>query len=246
MYEPILGPEHSRALIVRGNLAYRKSIGHSHGHPALLCLPSRSNGSVSMDHCVCQCDVGHLLRGRCARFTGGVFLSDQRVLPASMAAARARLAELVHDGWLCGASEAAYQGGIDHVLRVGPFGGLPGVSRLVRVQFLDPVDRDGHMMIGMRWEAVGVTGGLFPVLDADICLAAEGDERTRMTLTAVYRPPLGVLGAGLDRVLMHRVATATIHSLMTHMSNAMQGTAPAPAGDAGASERWKTEPARAS
>lgn len=101
------------------------------------------------------------------------------------------------------------------------------------------------MTIGMRWEALGVTGRLFPVLDADIGLAAESDERTRMTLTAAYRPPLGVLGAGLDRMLMHRVATATIHSLMTHMSNAMQGTAPL-AGDAGAPVWWQTEPAGAS
>lgn len=173
-----------------------------------------------------------------------MFLSDQRVLLVSMNAAQARLAELVHGGWLRGASESAYQeGGVDSLLRVGPFGGLPGVSRLVRVQFLEPVERDGCMTMGMRWEGLGATGGLFPVLDADIGLAAEGDQRTLMTLTAVYRPPLGVLGAGLDRVLMHRVATATIRSLMTHMSNAVQGAAP-PAGVAGAPARWQTEVAR--
>ena len=174
-----------------------------------------------------------------------MFLSDQRVLPVSMGAARARLADLVHGGWLRGASEDAYHGGIDQLLRVGPWGGVPGVSRLVRVQFLDPVDRDGCVRVGMRWEAVGVTGGLFPVLDADIGLAAEGGERTRMTLTGVYRPPLGALGAGLDRVLLHRVAAATIHSLMTGLSHAVQGAA-APAGDPAAQALRETELARAS
>jgi len=59
-------------------------------------------------------------------------------------------------------------------------------------------------------------------------LATEGDERTRMTLTAVYRPPFGALG-----VLLNRVATATIYSLMTHIVRALEGAAPAP-GDAAA------------
>ena len=157
-----------------------------------------------------------------------MFLSDQRVLPVSLGAARARLENLVHGGWLGGASEAVYQGGIDYLLRAVPLGDLPGVSRLVRVQFLDPVDRDNVVTAGMRWEAFGVTGGLFPVLDANITLATEGDERTRMTLAAVYRPPFGALG-----VLLNRVATATIYSLMTHMARALEGAAPAP-GDAGA------------
>jgi hypothetical protein len=165
-----------------------------------------------------------------------MLLSDQRVLTVGISAARARLANLAHDGWLGEASEAAYQGGIDHLLRVGPFGDLPGLSRRVRVQFVDPVDRDDSVTVGMRWETVGVTGGLFPVLDANITLTAEGDQGTQMTLTGVYRPPLGALGAGLDRVLLHRVATATIHSLMTHVARALGGTAPS--ADASGSPVW--------
>ena len=171
-----------------------------------------------------------------------MFVSDQRVLTVSIGAARARLANLVDGGWLGGASEAVYQGGIDHLVRVGPFGGLPGASRLVRVQFLDPVDRDGSVTVGMRWEAIGVTGGLFPALDANITLTTEGEESTRMTLTAVYRPPFGALGTGLDRVLLHKVATATVHSLMTNMARAVDGAAPAP-GEADAPVWWENGPA---
>jgi hypothetical protein len=156
-----------------------------------------------------------------------MFLSDQRVLTVSIGAARARLANLVDGGWLGGASRAVYQEGMDHLVRVGPVGGLPGVSRLVRVQFLDPVDRGDSVTRGMRWEAIGVTGGLFPVLDANITLTTEGEKSTLMTLTAVYRPALGALGAGLDRVLLHRVAAATVHSLMTSMARALESPAPA-------------------
>ena len=151
------------------------------------------------------------------------------MLSVSIGAARARLANLLHDGWLDAAAETAYRGGVDHLLRVGPFGDKPGLSRTVRVQFLDPVDHGDSVTIGMRWAAAGVTSGLFPVLDADIRLAAEGEEDTRMTLTGVYRVPLGAVGVGLDRVLLHRVATATVGSLLTQLAQALAGTAPAAA-----------------
>jgi hypothetical protein len=46
------------------------------------------------------------------------------------------------------------------------------------------------------------------VLDADLILAADGEDRTRMALTGCYRPPLGRLGAGLDLAVMRSVAGA--------------------------------------
>ena len=162
-----------------------------------------------------------------------MFVSDQRVLPVSLGAARARLANLVHGGWLCGASEAVYQGGVEYLRRAGRLGDVPGVSRLVRVQFLDPVDRGNSVTMAMRWEVPGVTGALFPVLDANITLATEGGEGTRMTLAAVYRPPFSALG-----VLLHSAAAATIYLLMTHLATALQGAAAAP-GDAGAPAWWE-------
>jgi hypothetical protein len=170
-----------------------------------------------------------------------MFVAEQRVLSVSIGAARARLANLVHDGWLAGAAEAAYRNGFDPLLRVGPFGDVPGLSRKVRVQFLDPVDHGDAVTVGMRWAATGVTGGLFPVLDADIELVADGEKDTRVTLTGVYRPPLGAVSAGLDRVLLHRVAVATIGSLLAHLAQALAPTAPA-ATEADAPVSWETGP----
>ena len=115
------------------------------------------------------------------------------------------------------------------------------LSRKVRVQFLDPVDHGDAVTVGMRWAATGVTGGLFPVLDADIELVADGEKDTRVTLTGVYRPPLGAVGAGLDRVLLHRVAVATIGSLLAHLAQALAPTAPA-ATEADAPVSWETGP----
>ena len=112
---------------------------------------------------------------------------------------------------------------MDHLLRVGPLGDLPGASRLVRVQFLEPVYREDAITVSVRWETVGVTGGLFPV-DAEIKRSAEGSQGTRVALTGCYRPPFGALGARLDRMLMHTVATLTLRSLLTRLASALEGT----------------------
>jgi hypothetical protein len=79
------------------------------------------------------------------------------------------------------------------------------------------------MAIGLRWEATGVTGGLFPALDADIRLSADDDGSVRVTLTGSYRPPLGALGAGLDRLLLRTVATATLKALLARVAAVLEG-----------------------
>jgi hypothetical protein len=153
-----------------------------------------------------------------------VFVSHEQPLNAGAGPAQLRLANLAQDGWLDAASQVAYQRGVDHLVRAGPFGDVPGLSRLVRVQFVDPVYRDGAMTLGLRWEAIGVTGGLFPVLDANIRLSGTGGQRSQMVLTASYRPPLGAMGAGLDRLLLHMVATATIRAFASRLASALEGT----------------------
>jgi hypothetical protein len=59
------------------------------------------------------------------------FVSDERVLNVGIGVAQLRLANLVQGDWRSGASQVAYQGGIDHLMRAGPFDDLPGTSRLV-------------------------------------------------------------------------------------------------------------------
>lgn len=151
-----------------------------------------------------------------------MFASGQQVIDVPLGTAQSRLASLVHGGWLRRTSDEVYRHSTDDLLRVGPFGAKPVTSRLVRVQSTDPAYRDDAMRIGLRWEAVGVTGALFPALDADITLSAEG-QRTRVALTGTYRPPLGAFGAGLDRLVLRKVATATITAFLDHVSAALQG-----------------------
>jgi hypothetical protein len=147
-----------------------------------------------------------------------MFASGQQVIDVPMGVAQARLARLLYGGWLTQASDDAYRSSADDLLRVGPLGAKPG--RLVRVQFTDPAYRDDEMRIGLRWEAIGVTGALFPALDADISLSADG-ERTQVSLTGTYRPPLGALGAGLDRLVLRKVAAATIAAFLDRLCAAL-------------------------
>jgi hypothetical protein len=160
-----------------------------------------------------------------------MFVGDELRAEVSFTAVAARLANLTAGGSLIQASHAAWGEGI---ARVGPIGPVPGMSKLVRIRFREPVQHGGMLVLTLRWEATGASGALFPVLDADITLAPDGDQTTLIGLRGVYRPPAGAVGAGLDRAIMHRVATATIRSLLSQITDAITHPAPAREGLAGA------------
>jgi hypothetical protein len=81
------------------------------------------------------------------------------------------------------------------------------------------------MTVALRWEATGAAGGLFPVLDAHISLAPAAEHATRLALTGSYRPPLGRIGAALDKAILNRVAAATIHALLHSIADALTSRA---------------------
>ncbi len=155
-----------------------------------------------------------------------MFISHSQLIDLPVGAAQARLASLINDGGVWRSAETAYANGIEHVIRVGPFGDVPVAAKLVRVQFLEPRHRDDGVTVPMRWEARGAAGALFPVLDADLSLASEGEHATRLALVGSYRPPFAWLGAGLDRTLLRRVATATIRALLRDIASALATPAP--------------------
>jgi hypothetical protein len=167
-----------------------------------------------------------------------MFVADEIMLDIGFPAAQARLVNLARRGGLSGASKAAYTDELSAVIRVGPFGDAAGASRLVRVRFLDPVCRGDVMTLALRWEATGVTGALFPVLDADITLTPAGQQATRLALAGSYRAPLSGLGAGLDKAILNRVATATIRALLRNVADNLASPSTAAA--------WQAEPASVS
>jgi hypothetical protein len=154
-----------------------------------------------------------------------VFLSSRHTIGLPAATARARLDNLVAGDGLTRASYTAYQRGLDALIRVGPLGDTPVFSKLVAVRFLEPIERDGEVTVGLRWEATGAAAGLFPVLDANLTLTPDGEQRTQLTLTGTYRAPLGRLGAVLDRALLHRLATMTMTALLSELASAIANPA---------------------
>jgi hypothetical protein len=138
-------------------------------------------------------------------------------------AARARFLHVAHGDWLDGISRDAYSDGLVGEVRVGPFGSVPGASKLVRVSLLDPVPREDMVLVPIRWEATGRMGRLFPVLDANLVVGADGQGRAQLRITGAYRPPLDGLGKGLDQAVLHRVAGATLRSLLRRIAATMAG-----------------------
>jgi hypothetical protein len=154
-----------------------------------------------------------------------MFVGHEILLGASYPEARAGLVRLTHGGWLGDASDGAYAEGLAGLVRVGPFGDMPGASKLVRVLLLEPVERDGCLTLSLRWEATGAMDRLFPVLDANIILIPAGENQCQLALAGAYRPPFAAAGERLDRALVHRVASATARSLLRRIAETI-----APAG----------------
>ena len=150
-----------------------------------------------------------------------MFVSAEALVDLSFPAAAAGLADLARGGLLTGVSQAAYGDGLTGLARVGPLGAAPGMSKLVEVHALDVVTRGESAVLALRWQATGPGGRLFPALDADIWLTPAGEHSARLSLAGVYRPPLGALGAGLDRAVFHRVADATVRSLLARVADVL-------------------------
>ena len=77
----------------------------------------------------------------------------------------------------------------------------------------------------MTWRATGPER-LFPQLDADLEVAALGPQRTQLSISARYRPPLGAFGRALDRALLHRVAEATIKDFLDRVGERVRARVP--------------------
>lgn len=157
-------------------------------------------------------------------------MSAETVADVGFDAAQARLAGLAQGGWLADASREAFGELGRGLARVGP---MPAVSRLVEVQFGTMATRSGSAVLPLRWQAAGAGGGLFPALDADITVAPYGSAGTLIALAGVYRAPLGPVGVALDRVVMRRVAVATVRRFVRRVEEAIADPAAATAPVAG-------------
>jgi hypothetical protein len=123
--------------------------------------------------------------------------------------------------WLVALASAAEEDGESLRLRIGPSWAAGHVTRKVRVTLGPSRNRGDALVVPLAWEAVGLRA-LFPLLDGDVELAPLGVDHCRLTLAASYAPPLGELGARLDRALLHRVAASTARSFLNRVATSLQ------------------------
>jgi hypothetical protein len=128
--------------------------------------------------------------------------------------------------WLSTVAGEAQRRG-DHLLKevgVGPLG--PRLGRRVAIRLGQPVRFPSMTSLPPDLGA-GRDGGVLPRLDADIELGSLGEDRTQLAISARYRPPLGVVGRTVDRVLLHRVAEATVKDFLDRVGAAITNQAEA-------------------
>jgi hypothetical protein len=108
---------------------------------------------------------------------------------------------------------------------VGPLGDRLG--RRVTVSLGAPVRFPSMTSLPLTWEPIGLEE-LLSRLEADLEVGPLGGERTQLAISARYRPPLGALGRTVDRVLLHRVAEATVKDFLDRVGAAISAAAVAP------------------
>ncbi len=105
-------------------------------------------------------------------------------------------------------------------LEVGGF----TVSRDVTIEVGEFVPREvTRSVVPLRWHAE--RGRLlFPELAADLEVAAVSLDPplTQLTVAGSYEPPLGLLGAGADRLMLHRLAEATMHRFVHEVADELR------------------------
>jgi hypothetical protein len=107
-------------------------------------------------------------------------------------------------------ADAAYRRGEE--LAIGP---NPAVAVPVEFSIGTPVIGSNSVAFPISWRASGATQ-LFPHMDAELVLSPMGDT-THLEFRGVYTPPMGAVGALLDRVALNRLAAATVRNFMERL-----------------------------
>ena len=101
----------------------------------------------------------------------------------------------------------AYRQAEELRVRVGP--GPRVFAKTVRLDLGRPIQGPGDTRVPISWVATGARG-LFPRLEGEMVVSEVGPELTQLVFRGSYDPPLGLVGEALDRILLHRLAEASV------------------------------------
>ena len=84
--------------------------------------------------------------------------------------------------------------------------------------------------VDVHWQAANHPAW-FPTMTASLSLYPLSADETQVDLDGHYEPPGGLLGAGADALVGHRIAEASVHQLVREIAYRLRAEL-APAGDA--------------
>jgi len=147
-----------------------------------------------------------------------MFVEAERSVALPFDVAKEALERALADGGLVAESRRAVAEGLVFVIAVGPRG-RQGPAMDVLVRFLSGRRIGDSFVVPLRWEVTGSARGMFPALDANLELVATHPAASRLSIVGSYQPPLGRLGATIDRAAMSRVASATMIALLREIAD---------------------------
>jgi hypothetical protein len=145
-----------------------------------------------------------------------VFVEAELPIALTFEVAKRALDRALADGGLVAESRRAVEDGLVFVMPVGPRGAR-GPSTQVMVKLLPSRYVGEGLVVPLRWEVTGPAGALFPALDANLELRAVNPLMSQFLVIGRYEPPLGRLGARMDRAGMSKVASATMTALLREL-----------------------------
>jgi hypothetical protein len=143
---------------------------------------------------------------------GHMLIQDFVQVKAPYATVRDELLER-NSGWLADDASAAYADGEQLFLTVSATSGKAPIRIRVHLDLGAPYDRGEGIVLPLSWWAAGGQR-LFPTLDADLEVMPLGPDQVMLTLMGRYEPPLGAVGRHMDRLVLHRIAEASVRSFL--------------------------------
>ena len=114
-------------------------------------------------------------------------------------------------------SASARAGDVAAALRVNIAGLEIGKEIVIVVGKVEEKRSPAHKTMVLRqeltWQAAKAPR-LFPLMRAELSVYALTATETQLDRLGHYRPPLGVLGKAIDKIVGHRIAEASVHQFL--------------------------------
>ena len=110
-------------------------------------------------------------------------------------------------------------------ISLAPYPSLTWLRVPVHVESSTPVGEHCGAVISIRWTATWMPH-LFPAMEADLSVRPERSGACELVLDGRYRPPLGLAGLILDRLVGRWVASTTARSFLDRLGDCIEKTDP--------------------